>query len=49
MTQKRHIITKRIAKQGKNSIIVIPTLLQDELKPSTIVRLTIDVLKEVEE
>ena len=45
---KRYIITKRIAKQGKKSIICIPSLLQDELKPSTIVKVTLDVIKEAE-
>jgi len=45
---KQFIITKKIAKHGKQSIIVIPTILKDELKPKTIVKLTIDVLKDPE-
>ena len=45
MEKKQFIITKRIAKQGKNSIIIIPKILQEDLSPNTIVKLTIDVLK----
>ncbi|MEA3378865.1 MAG: hypothetical protein U9Q69_04465 [Nanoarchaeota archaeon] len=48
MSDKRYIITKKIAKQGNKAIICIPSLLQNELKPSTVVRLTIDVIKEDE-
>ena len=44
MKQKQYVITKRIAKQGKNSIIVIPKFLQDDLRKGTIVKLTIDIL-----
>lgn len=43
------IITKKIAKHGKQAIIVIPKILEEDLKPSTIVKLTIDVLKEAKE
>jgi len=46
---KQFIITKKIAKHGKQAVIVIPTILQDELKPKTIVKLTIDVLKDPDE
>ena len=46
---RRYVITKRIAKQGKKSIICIPALLHDELKPSTVVKVTLDVIKEAEE
>ena len=46
MEQKQYIITKKIAKQGDKLVICIPSLLKDELKPSTVVRLTIDVIKE---
>jgi hypothetical protein len=45
---KQFTLTKKIAKHGSQSIIVIPRILEDELKPSTIVKLTIDVLKEAE-
>ena len=43
---KQFILTKKIAKHGKQAIIVIPKILEQDLKPKTIVKLTIDVLKE---
>ena len=43
---KQFVIRKKIAKHGDNSIIVIPKLLRDELKPKTVVELTINVLEE---
>ena len=46
--KKEYTIRKRIAKHGENSIIVIPKLLREELKPSTIVELKIKILKEAE-
>ena len=48
MSQKQYIITKRIAKQGNKAVICIPSLLHEELKPSTVVKVTIDVIKEAE-
>ncbi|HLA23268.1 MAG TPA: hypothetical protein VJZ93_01900 [Candidatus Nanoarchaeia archaeon] len=49
MKQKEYTIRKRIAKHGENSIIVIPKLLKDELKPKTIVELNIKIIKRWEE
>ena len=51
MTEKRSnfVITKRIAKHGSQSIIVIPRILEQQLKPGTIVQLNIDVLQGGEE
>lgn len=46
---KQFTITKKIAKHGNQAIIVIPKILEDELKPRTIVKLTIDVVKEDED
>lgn len=43
---KQFTLTKKIAKHGSQSIIIIPRMLEDELKPQTIVKLTIDILKE---
>lgn len=40
-----YTITKKIAKHGKQSIIVIPKILHDDLPPDTIVKLNIEVLK----
>jgi len=44
----QYTITKKIAKHGKQSIIVIPKLLEKDLKPGTIAKVTIDVLEGVE-
>jgi len=38
-------ITKKIAKQGKNSIIIIPTYLKNMIKPGRLVRIEITNLK----
>lgn len=46
---KQFVLTKKIAKHGKQAIIVLPTILKDELKPNTIVKLTIDVIRKAEE
>lgn len=42
---KQFIITKKIAKHGKQAIIVVPKVLEHELKPQTLVKVTIDVLE----
>jgi len=47
MEKKEYTIRKKIAKQGSNTIIVIPKLLQEELKPKTVVELNIKILEEV--
>lgn len=46
---KSYTITKKIAKHGHQSVIVIPKILQQELKPKTIVEVKIDVLMEAED
>ena len=43
---KQFIITKKIAKHGSQVIIVVPRVLEEYLKPKTLVKLTIDVLEE---
>jgi hypothetical protein len=58
MAEKREIIrtnanstftiVKKIAKHGSQAIIVIPKILEYELKTGTIVQLKIDVIKEAE-
>jgi len=48
-TQKQFTIRKKIAKHGCNSIIVIPKLLQGELKPKMIVDIQIKVVENIEE
>ena len=46
MAEKRFTITKRIAKHGSQSIIVIPRILEDMLKPGTVAEIQINVLEE---
>jgi len=43
---KQFIITKRIAKHGSQAIIVIPRILESELRPDTIVELKINIIRE---
>ncbi|MBS3167730.1 hypothetical protein J4216_01255 [Candidatus Woesearchaeota archaeon] len=45
---KEFIITKKVAKHGKQAILVIPKILEDELKPGTLVKVSLEVVKEVE-
>jgi len=45
---KQYTITKKIAKHGSQSIVVIPKILEKDLKPGTIAKITIDVLKGAE-
>ncbi|MEK6874522.1 MAG: hypothetical protein AABX52_02105 [Nanoarchaeota archaeon] len=40
------IITKRIAKHGKQAVLVIPRVLESKLKASTLVKVTFDILEE---
>jgi hypothetical protein len=44
MTTKQFTITKRIAKQDNQAIIVIPKLIEEHLKPGTVVELKIEVI-----
>lgn len=44
---RQFVITKRIAKHGSQAIIVIPRILEKQLKPKTVVKLTIDILEDV--
>ncbi len=46
---KSFVITKKIAKHGTQAIVVIPRLLEEDLKPGTVVKMTFDVVREVEE
>ncbi len=48
MSLNSFTITKRIAKHGSQSIIVIPNVLKEQLKPKMLVKIRIDVLKEEE-
>ncbi|MFH1802302.1 MAG: hypothetical protein ABH864_02500 [archaeon] len=44
MKTRKFTITKRTAKHGKQVIIVIPRLLESELRPGTVAQITIEVL-----
>jgi len=48
-TPKIYILTKKISKHGKQAILVIPSFLQEELKPKTVVEVQIKVVKEAED
>ncbi|MBD3263320.1 hypothetical protein GF374_02990 [Candidatus Woesearchaeota archaeon] len=43
---KQFIITKKIAKHGRQAILVIPKILQKALKPDTLVEVQIKVLED---
>ena len=45
---KQFIITKKIAKHGKQAVIIVPTLLQERLKPGTLAEIRIEVIEERE-
>ncbi len=45
MTDKQFTITKRIAKHGKQAVIIVPTLLQERLVPGTLVEIEIKIIK----
>lgn len=45
MDNKQFVLTKRIAKHGRQAIIVIPKILESELEPGTIVKMTLDIIK----
>jgi len=42
---KRFTIVKKIARHGSQSIIIIPRMLEQHLKPGMITQLTIDILE----
>jgi hypothetical protein len=44
MISKSFVITKRIAKHGKQSVIIIPTLLQEHLQPGTLAEIKIEII-----
>ena len=41
-------LTKQISKQGEQSIIVIPKILNQKLRPKTLVEVRIKILEEAE-
>jgi len=44
MESKQFTITKKIAKHGNRAIIVIPKILENKLKPGTIVQVNLEIL-----
>jgi hypothetical protein len=49
LEREKYIITKKIAKHGKQAVIVIPKVLENKLKPGTIAQINIEVLEERED
>ena len=43
---KQFTITKKIAKHGKQAVIIVPTVIQEQLKPGTLAKRTIEVIEE---
>jgi hypothetical protein len=41
-----YTITKQISKHGRQAVIVVPKLLENELKPGTVAEIKITVIKE---
>jgi hypothetical protein len=44
-----YTLTKQIAKQGSQSVIILPKVLGEELKPRTLVEVKIKVLRDADE
>lgn len=44
--QKQFTLTKRIAKHGSQAIIVVPKILEKQLKPGTLAQITIEIIKD---
>jgi len=46
MINKQFTITKKIAKHGSQAVIIVPTILQEQLSPGTLTKITIEVIEE---
>ncbi|MFW9881587.1 MAG: hypothetical protein ACFFG0_51635 [Candidatus Thorarchaeota archaeon] len=44
MQQKQYTITKKIAKHGEKAILIIPTCLKEQLKPGTVVEISMEII-----
>ncbi|HLC31981.1 MAG TPA: hypothetical protein VJK51_04915 [Candidatus Nanoarchaeia archaeon] len=42
----KYVITKKIAKHGRQAVIVVPKVLQEKIPPGTLAQITIDILEE---
>jgi hypothetical protein len=49
MENKKFTITKKIAKHGKQSIIVVPKALEDKIKPGDLAEIQINLLNKLED
>jgi hypothetical protein len=49
MKSESYTLTKKIAKHGKQAVIVIPSILSMRLKPQMLVKVQIDVLDDESE
>jgi hypothetical protein len=45
MENKEFTITKKIAKHGSQAVIIIPRLLERELSPGIIAKITIEIIE----
>ena len=45
MENKKFTITKKIAKHGSQAVIIVPRVLERELKPGTVAEIQINVLE----
>jgi len=45
METKNFVITKKIAKHGNQSVICIPKILEDKIKPGDLTQITIEVIE----
>ncbi|MDD5192255.1 MAG: hypothetical protein PHH54_05960 [Candidatus Nanoarchaeia archaeon] len=43
---KSFTITKKIVKHGSQAIIVIPKILEDQIKPGTLTQVTIEIIND---
>ncbi len=41
----KYTITKKIAKHGRQAVIIIPTMLQEQLSPGSLVEVKIEIIK----
>jgi hypothetical protein len=41
---KQFTITKKIAKHGKQAVIIVPTMLQEQLSPGTLAEIRIQII-----
>ena len=46
MPKKQFTITKKIAKHGNQSIIVIPSILKGKIEPGTLAEIRIDIIED---